>query len=187
MMMYSLTNPGGGGGAGSSKWGGGANSTSMIGDGNTSSSGSGGYSTSQPLSLFSPPPAPPTSSASSSSSSTITDLEDMPLLATLIETDPITSVSVSEDGRYALVNLCTQEIHLWDLEQRKSVRKYLGQKQGRFVIRSCFGGVSQGFVLSGSEGKKMRRKGKGVVDQYSHSRSISFFFTPFRFSDIRVA
>nr|KAJ3409592.1 hypothetical protein HK105_003062 [Polyrhizophydium stewartii] len=70
------------------------------------------------------------------------------------ESDSITSVYVAADGRHLLVNLSIQEIHLWDMQQpRKLVRKYVGLKQGRFVIRSCFGGRGDAFVLSGSEGE----------------------------------
>lgn len=69
------------------------------------------------------------------------------------EPETITSLSVSADGRYALVNVQeSQELHLWDLEEQQLVRKYTGQKQGTFVIRSTFGGDDDAFVLSGSEG-----------------------------------
>lgn len=77
----------------------------------------------------------------------------------LTENESITSVFLSPDDRHLLVNLSvqvlfliySQEIHLWDLHEKRVLAKYIGQKQGRFVIRSCFGGVYENFILSGSE------------------------------------
>lgn len=63
----------------------------------------------------------------------------------------ITSLTLSHDSKYALVNVAASEIHLWDLEQRRKLHSYTGQKQGTFVIRSCFGGPGQSFIISGSE------------------------------------
>ncbi|XP_024388495.1 WD repeat-containing protein 26 homolog isoform X2 [Physcomitrium patens] len=69
------------------------------------------------------------------------------------EEKPITSLSVSKNGRYLLVNLVSQEIHLWDISAatKDLPKKYRGHKQGRYVIRSCFGGTDYAFIVSGSE------------------------------------
>jgi WD40 repeat protein len=74
---------------------------------------------------------------------------------TIDEVESITSLCISGDSRYLLVNLSSQVIHLWDLGgsrlPQKPAIKYKGQKQGRYVIRSCFGGSAQKFIVSGSE------------------------------------
>ncbi|MBA0877928.1 hypothetical protein Goshw_030411 [Gossypium schwendimanii] len=68
------------------------------------------------------------------------------------EDQTITSFSLSRDNRFLLVNLLNQEIHLWSIEDDlKLVSKYRGHKRTRFIIRSCFGGLEQAFVASGSE------------------------------------
>ncbi|CAG8595998.1 14646_t:CDS:10 [Acaulospora morrowiae] len=81
----------------------------------------------------------------------IYNLETKKEEAILDENAKLTSVCLSNDCKYALVNLSSREIHLWDIEEKQIVRKYYGQKQGKFVIRSCFGGIDQRFVVSGSE------------------------------------
>ncbi|KAJ3103927.1 hypothetical protein HDU97_009739 [Phlyctochytrium planicorne] len=72
------------------------------------------------------------------------------------EVKSITSLHSSKDSKFVLVNVSEiQEIHLWNLEEKELIRKYVGHKQERFVIRSCFGGIHQNFILSGSEDSKI--------------------------------
>lgn len=62
------------------------------------------------------------------------------------------SFSVNKTDRLALLNVANQGVHLWDLHDRCLVRRFQGVTQGHFTIHSCFGGVNQDFIASGSEG-----------------------------------
>lgn len=79
---------------------------------------------------------------------------------TLIEEeDGVTSFCLSSDGKFLLVNLVCEEIHLWcigDGGTPSLIMRYKGHRRARYVIRSCFGGTEQGFVASGSEDSLVR-------------------------------
>ncbi|KAK2073703.1 hypothetical protein P8C59_007961 [Phyllachora maydis] len=62
-----------------------------------------------------------------------------------------TSVSVSRDSRFLLVNKIDGEAQLIDIATREPIQKYSGATGGEFVIRSSFAGANESYVVSGSE------------------------------------
>ena len=64
----------------------------------------------------------------------------------------MTCITVSRDSKTMLVNMDNDEIHLIEIETADIVRRYVGQQQDDFIIRSAFGGADEGLVVSGSAG-----------------------------------
>ncbi|KAG8163534.1 hypothetical protein KVR01_006831 [Diaporthe batatas] len=62
-----------------------------------------------------------------------------------------TSVSITKDSKYLLVNLQDGEARVYDIASRTCVQKYKGHSGGEFLIRSNLGGANENFVVSGSE------------------------------------
>lgn len=63
-----------------------------------------------------------------------------------------TSLSISGDSRFLLINFADNRLRMLDIETCETVKEFRGQKQGHFVIRGAFGGATENFVISGSEG-----------------------------------
>ncbi|XP_021893774.1 WD repeat-containing protein 26 isoform X1 [Carica papaya] len=96
----------------------------------------------------------------------------------ILEKHPITSLTVSRDSKFFLVNLNSQEIHLWDVAGKlEKPFKYTGHKQNKYVIRSCFGGLYGSFIASGSENSQIyiwnRRNSTPIEVLRGHSMTVN--------------
>ncbi|CAI8586748.1 unnamed protein product [Vicia faba] len=94
------------------------------------------------------------------------------------ESQPLTSFSLSKDNKFLLVDLLNQEIHLWNIEgDPMLVGKYKGHQRARYIIRSCFGGLKQAFIASGSEDSQVyiwhRSSGEPIEILPGHSGSVN--------------
>ena len=62
------------------------------------------------------------------------------------------SFTLSSNQRQALLSVAYQGVHLWDIKDKVLVRKFQGVTHGFYTIHSCFGGLNEKFIASGSEG-----------------------------------
>ncbi|GAA5877585.1 hypothetical protein JCM16303_003387 [Sporobolomyces ruberrimus] len=83
------------------------------------------------------------------------DLAKRELLYEVVQPSELTSVEISQDSKYAIINHAPKEILYLELESGSIVRKFEGHDQGQYVLRSCFGGATENFVLSGSADGKI--------------------------------
>ena len=67
--------------------------------------------------------------------------------------DKLTSVNFSADGSEMLLNMNEGRVLGMSPVTGEVLMRYEGARQKDFVIRSCFGGAGEGFVVSGSEGE----------------------------------
>ncbi|XP_046579884.1 WD repeat-containing protein 26-like isoform X1 [Haliotis rubra] len=102
------------------------------------------------------------------------DLTDFNIIQ---EDHPIMSFAINETGRLALLNVATQGVHLWDLKDKILLRKFQGISQGFYTIFSCFGGLNQDFVASGSEDHKVYvwhiRRESPIAVLEGHARTVN--------------
>eukprot|EP00183_Erythrolobus_madagascarensis_P002470 CAMPEP_0185848838 /NCGR_PEP_ID=MMETSP1354-20130828/3564_1 /TAXON_ID=708628 /ORGANISM="Erythrolobus madagascarensis, Strain CCMP3276" /LENGTH=243 /DNA_ID=CAMNT_0028549285 /DNA_START=11 /DNA_END=742 /DNA_ORIENTATION=+ len=98
----------------------------------------------------------------------------------IVENETPTSLSLSADGNRLLVNISSAsqpQIHAWDVHSSTLVNRYCGQRQIRFVIRSCFGGHEDMFVVSGSEDNNVylwnRHSGELLATLQGHTKTVN--------------
>ena len=87
----------------------------------------------------------------------------------------MTCLSISRDSRYMLVNMADNEVQLIDIETAEIVRRFLGQKQETFVIRSSFGGADENLIISGSEGTSQHHSRDwylSILNQFSRFEGL---------------
>jgi len=107
----------------------------------------------------------------------VISLETRLILKEINERYPITSLYLSRDGRFALMNVAVEEVHLWNLESGTLTNTYVGHEQKRFLIRSCFGWADESLVLGGSENNLVyiwhRSTGKILETLRGHQKTVN--------------
>lgn len=89
----------------------------------------------------------------------------------------IMTFSINSADRLALLNISTQGLHLWDLQDKCLVRRFQGVTQGTYTIYSCFGGINESFVASGSEDNKVYiwhiKREEPLATLVGHTRTVN--------------
>lgn len=82
--------------------------------------------------------------------------------------------TVDKNDRLALLNVATQGVHLWDLNDKCLVRRYQGVTQGHFTIHSTFGGANQDFIASGSEDNQVGSLKNSILQKKYNASLVDY-------------
>ncbi|EEA07352.1 uncharacterized protein CMU_002230 [Cryptosporidium muris RN66] len=103
----------------------------------------------------------------------------------LSENNLISSISTSKITNNVLLNIFHQQnpcIKLWNIDTRQKIMTYYGYKQGRFIVRSSFGGPNEMYILCGSEDNKFYiwNRSSGILLKVvsGHSSTVSAVIWP---------
>nr|CDP26178.1 Putative WD repeat-containing protein 26 [Podospora anserina S mat+] len=95
----------------------------------------------------------------------------------LILESRLTSVSLSQDSKWLLVNTVDDEALLYDFGTKEVFQKYKGHTGGEVIIRAGFGGAGENLVISGSEDGNVfvwhRTTGQLVHKKMAHSPRVN--------------
>jgi WD repeat-containing protein 26 len=104
-------------------------------------------------------------------------VENLALINEVSETENLTSLRLSSDGLRLLASVQSRDIHLYDTRSLTLLRRFQGHVQLRFIIRSCFGGAHEQFVVSGSEDSTIRiwnsHTGEVLAALHGHEASVN--------------
>lgn len=93
------------------------------------------------------------------------------------EPNAIMTFNVNSTDRLALLNVSGQGLHLYDLRDKCLIRIFQGVSQANYTIYSCFGGVNESFIASGSEDNNVYiwhiRKEEPLVTLTGHTRTVN--------------
>lgn len=105
------------------------------------------------------------------------NFEDLNDASILQESHGIMTFTLDDADRYALLNIATQGIHLWSVEEKCLVRRFSGITQGFYTIHSCFGGPDGSFIASGSEDNKVyiyhTLRENPIAELAGHGRTVN--------------
>ncbi len=123
-----------------------------------------------------------------SSQGTTASSSQPPHYFSLISSEYLSQVALSDNGRYAMCNISREEdnsgnggILLFDLQEKKLVQEFSGHTQSKYVLRTCFAGNdtthANRFVVSGSENGKLyiwsRETAKLLFEEEYHTSTIN--------------
>ncbi|XP_077866982.1 WD repeat-containing protein 26-like [Saccoglossus kowalevskii] len=95
----------------------------------------------------------------------------------LQEDHSIMSFILNDSERLAVLNVATQGVHLWDVQDKLLIRKFQGVTQGFYTIFSCFGGINQDFIASGSEDNQVyiwhHKRELPIAVLQGHTRTVN--------------